>query len=520
MGNRLSERGRDLLAWGAVALTAAVSLLFALGRAPVDIWDEARVAINSLEMMHAANPLVVTFHGQPDLLNPKPPLAPWLSALSMRLGGINEIALRFPSAAAAVGTTFMVFGFARSVSESRTTGVLAALILLGTGGYVGVHVARTADPDSLLVLFVAIATFALSKAADQPARHRSKWLYVTSAALACAMLAKGIAAFLMVPGYALALAARNQLRAVLASRVTWLAAGGVLVMGAFYWGGRESVQPGYFTAAWGSDVARYGVVLDRHVGPWYYYLLGLLWPWPASLFKGLTDVLYSRSAFPWSVVLLAAAPFALTSRRLSLRHAATFLILSMTGFLAVISASATKLSWYVAPAYPLIAVVTALGISEAAYRLRLSPNPRSRKVASMLMPAALALGMVMIGFVAWKNAAEARVAASARDQRMAYFLREAAPKLPKNSRTRVRSDARWTVSTIRNGRMEGVERYDGPAEFYVTALRKAGYDIRIVDPLYRAEGDEVLVGCGASPVQAKPKLVSNGHCFALWPRAR
>lgn len=520
MGNRLSERGRDLLAWGAVVLAAAVSLLFALGRAPVDIWDEARVAINALEMMHAANPLVVTFHGQPDLLNPKPPLAPWLAALSMRVGGINEVALRLPSAAAAVLTTFIVFGFARSVSRRRSVGVLAALILLGTGGYVGVHVARTADPDSLLVLFVTIATFALWEVADQPATDRSKWLYVAAAALACGMLAKGIATFLMVPGYALAFAATHKLRALLAGRATWLGLAAILVVAVLYWGGREAVQPGYLAAAWQSDVARYGVVLDRHVGPWYYYLLGLVWPWPASLFKGLTDVLYSRSAFPWSVVLLATAPFALTSRELAVRRTSTFLIVSLVGFLAVISASATKLSWYVAPAFPLIAVVTALGISEVADRLRLSSDARLRRSGLILMPAALALSVIMIGFVTWKNVAEAQVAESARDQRLAYFLREVGPHLPKNSKIRVLSDARWTVSTISNGRMAGVERYDGPAEFEVTELKRAGYDIRIVAPVHRAQPDEILIGCGPVLPAAEPSanLVSNGHCFALWPR--
>jgi hypothetical protein len=70
--------------------------------------------------------------------------------------------------------------------------------------------------------------------------------------------------------------------------------------------------------------------------------------------------------------------------------------------------------------------------------------------------------------------------------------------------------------------MEGVERYDGPAEFEVTALQRSGYDIRIVDPLDRAQGGEVMIGCGSALPAAEPsaKLVSNGHCFALSPRAR
>jgi hypothetical protein len=35
------------------------------------------------------------------------------------------------------------------------------LALLGIGGYVGVHVTRSADYDSLLVLFTTLTTFSL-----------------------------------------------------------------------------------------------------------------------------------------------------------------------------------------------------------------------------------------------------------------------------------------------------------------------------------------------------------------------
>ena len=111
-----------------VAAIAAVPLLLWLGVPAVYWWDEARVAINALEMMQSPG-LISTFHNQPDIWNTKPPLAVWLSALSMSLFGVNEFALRLPSALAAIGTTVAVFAFTRRIADRRTA-YLASLMLL------------------------------------------------------------------------------------------------------------------------------------------------------------------------------------------------------------------------------------------------------------------------------------------------------------------------------------------------------------------------------------------------------
>lgn len=149
---------RDFLA---VTLVAAIPLLLRVQVPPVYWWDEARVALNALEMMTTANPLVVTYNGEADLWNTKPPLAIWLSALSMRLFGVHELALRLPALLAAMATVLAVFAFTHRVSSSRAIAWVAAMFLLGTGGYVEVHVARTADFDALLIMFVTLATFSL-----------------------------------------------------------------------------------------------------------------------------------------------------------------------------------------------------------------------------------------------------------------------------------------------------------------------------------------------------------------------
>ncbi len=69
---------------------------------------------------------------------------------------------------------------------------------------------------------------------------------------------------------------------------------------------------------------------------------------------------------PLALLPLASLRIPLASRLLASR-AAIYLLCCLLAFLIVISAAVSKLPWYVAPAYPLIAVLAALGV----YQLRL-----------------------------------------------------------------------------------------------------------------------------------------------------
>ena len=322
-----STAGFDRLDWrwlSAVSIIAAIIAFYRLGDPPIFWWDEARVAINSLEMLRHPG-LIVTFHNQPDLWNTKPPLAIWLNALSMALFGTNEWALRLPTALAAIGTTVAVFVFTRRISD-RQTALLASLILWGIGGFVEVHVARTADFDALLVLFTTLTTFSLFAAFE------SKDFRLPAAFFALGLLTKGIAGGMMAPGCVLyaAIYRKDLRRAILPG----LAA--TLVVGAYYLT-REWVGPGYLRAVWQSDIVRYAVPAEGNAGTRLGYLANLFWPW---------------GAFPWSFVALAA-PYKPS-------RPAIYLLCCICTYLLIVSTAATRLFWYVAPVYPLIAVLAAL----------------------------------------------------------------------------------------------------------------------------------------------------------------
>jgi 4-amino-4-deoxy-L-arabinose transferase-like glycosyltransferase len=382
----------------AVAAIAAGCIFYRLGSPPIYWWDEARAATSSLEMLRHPG-LVVTFHDEPDLWNTKPPTLIWLNALSMAMFGANEWALRLPSGLAAVGTVIAVYLFTRRNADQRT-GFLAALMLLGCGGFMDLHVARTADYDSPLVFLMTLATFSLFFGFE---RQR---FGLPAASTAAAMLTKGVAGATMIPGYGLytLIYRREALRSAVIPALA-----GFAVVAAFYVV-RELIQPGYLAAVWQWDFHRFGVVSEGHSGRHKAgYLLGLI----------LTPELskpYSTSAFPWIIV----APFALVRPTQATKYLACCLI----PFFMIASLSATKLPWYVVPAFPLIAVMAATA---------------SRKWFWLVLP--MAIGMAAYNM--------ARV----------EIMVEKAPEWSASSTPP-------PVPKVVNGVVVGTELYDGPASFY------------------------------------------------------
>ena len=509
---------RDAAALAILAALVGALLVTPIGRLPVVMWDEARLSINALEMLRTGHLLVPTFHGQPDLWNPKPPLATWLAASSMWLFGASEIALRLPSMIAGTATVAAVYLFTRWASASRATGLLAAMILLGTGGYVEVHVALTADPDSLLVLFLTIASFALFRAVDERDTDRSaRWVYVSAGAFACALLTKGAAALLILPGYALALVALGAMGRILWRRSIWLAAGLVVLVAALYWGAAQAAHPGYVPAAWRLDVAgRLTSVAPEFSKPWTYYLVELVRPWQAAPLRGLDDFLYSASAFPWSLAVPILALVAIIGAPGRARAATIFCVATLVGLIAALSAAVTRVPWYIAPAYPLIATITALGAGSLSRLLRSSRTPALRIAGAAVMPATFAAVLVCIGFAALKTEQEIASASTSRDERLPVLLRSLPAQLLDNREVIVISDAQWKEPGSWKDGVATYEPYDGPVEFYVRALRNRGADIRIVRRRVQPRHGQLVLGCGSARADAAV-LFNSGECAAIAP---
>jgi 4-amino-4-deoxy-L-arabinose transferase-like glycosyltransferase len=128
----------------------------------------------------------------------KPPLLYWLCAVSMSIFGENAFAARLPSALAGVATVWLVFWFGRRL-RGRHSALLGALVASCSLGFV--FMARQVMFDALLTAMmtaVAVLYYMLAVTGEDQAEQRSPQLiYVLYAALALAVLAKGLIGILL-----------------------------------------------------------------------------------------------------------------------------------------------------------------------------------------------------------------------------------------------------------------------------------------------------------------------------------
>lgn len=414
-------------------------LAWNVGTPVLHVWDEARLAVNAAEMLRSGDWLVARYDGQPDLWNTKPPLLIWLQAASLHVLGYSMWAFRLPSMLAALATAWLLYRFGRYTLGSRFVGSFAALILASSPGFNGTHVARFGDYDALLCLALTAAALSWYQYAQQ---RQARRLWRGAGWLALALLTKSAAALLLLPGVAAGLLLLPGGRRVLSQWRTYGAlalACGPLVL---FYGLREAAAPGYLAATWFNDW--YGRLSQRVVTvnyPWWIYCQRLLYP-------GLLTWVMLLPAGIWRGI--GAAPATAVKQ-----HFARFASVYCFVFLGLISAARTRLPWYSAPAYPMVALLCALGLEHLTqHALRTWQWPRP-VVAGLLAVAVVGPAAVLLHHE-W-----GRWAAEKTDFQLHYGY-----QLPQVMAAR---PGLRTFTVIRRE-----NEYDAPLLFYVAALRTQG----------------------------------------------
>jgi 4-amino-4-deoxy-L-arabinose transferase-like glycosyltransferase len=317
-------------------------LLMHLDTLPLRMWDESRQAIAAYEMVHNGDWLVPHFNGQPDLWSTKPPLLIWLQALLFGLLGPGELGLRLPSALAAVVTCWLLVRMASRSIGSPWMGLMAAIILITSGGYLHWHVARSGDYDALLVLFMTASGWWLLRWCEKGEPRSVIWMF---AFLMLGALTKGVQALLFAPGLVAFLLLERKLLALLRTRAAWLGILLFLVPVIGYYLARERLNPGYLSAVWANELGgRYSEALEGHRHAWYFYL----------------RMLVQHHFTPWWLLVPGGVLLGLSHRDARLRRFTAFLTCVSAGYLLVISSAGTKLEWYSAPALPLLALLASI----------------------------------------------------------------------------------------------------------------------------------------------------------------
>lgn len=123
----------------------------------------------------------------------KPPVGFWFQALSAKIFGFNGVSILFPSALASVISVILIYKIVRRAFGSMA-GLISALFLAITPVFVAVS--RNNTIDNILILFLLLACWALSIAAE---KGKLKYIILSMILIGIGFNVKMLQAYLVVP---------------------------------------------------------------------------------------------------------------------------------------------------------------------------------------------------------------------------------------------------------------------------------------------------------------------------------
>ena len=274
-----------------LALLAGLCFFLNLGAAPLFDVDEGAFSAATMEMLARGDYVMTWLGGQPRF--DKPILIYWLQAASVSCFGLNEWALRLPSALAATGWMLLTWRFARRFGEA--TGQYAALVL--ACALAPMLIGRSATADALLDLCIAGALLDAWRHIETGARAPLLRMY---AWMGVGLLAKGpIAALVpLMPAVLWCVIERDWRRLW---RAVFEPAGWVLTLAiaapwyiAIYIDQGQAFIDGFILK---HNVGRFGGTMLGHGGSVFYYLAVL--PLVLLPFTGLLIVVAGGLRSQW-----------------------------------------------------------------------------------------------------------------------------------------------------------------------------------------------------------------------------
>lgn len=143
--------------WLAVLFLVALALyIYGNGNFALTDPDETVYSETAREMLVSGDWVSPRIYGQ--FWFDKPALFYWLTAASLKIGGFNEAAARFPAAVCGALGVAAVYAGGSAMFRSRRAGLLAAVVLLVSGEYF--YLAKAGVTDMTLTVAIAIAALA------------------------------------------------------------------------------------------------------------------------------------------------------------------------------------------------------------------------------------------------------------------------------------------------------------------------------------------------------------------------
>lgn len=458
---------------------------------PINNWDESLFAMRAAYMAEEGEYLrdyTLWVDGGMAHRSTKPPFTTWIQVASMKLLGINELALRLPIALSALGIVFLFLWFSRRVLGNIHIGYCAGFVLVTSIGFVREHAARTGDQDVALALYMlagAMAFYQYIEATES--RQRLGWLALLTASTIAAVMTKYAFGLLFFPAFLIYAIYKKQLWQVIRRGSTWLAGlVVVVVLGSWLWH-IERQLPGFVERAFFHEMAdRYTTTYRGHDHPFSHYF----------------DRFWKRYFMPW--LLLLTGPFYLLFVKQSsrLRDFSLLMFLCAAVQLLAVSFSGTKTDHYDVVAYPPMALLAGIGLYQILSAIVHFWQEKSYRPAVFTAAFLAALFLVIRPYDAIFNRVY-KPKMNDRTMAYGYLLRKIQKTHPDFKQFTILSPV-----------------YTGQVNFYAGLLnRKKGYQIRLSEhPKLVAVGD-TIIACESKMIEylmanyELQAIETEGKCF-------
>ena len=365
---------------GWLALLVVLSLAIGidnLGR-PLANPDEGRYSEISREMAASGDWVTPRLNGLKYF--EKPPLQYWATAAAFKAFGESETSARLYVALCGLATLLLV-GWTGWRLATPEAGVASIIALVSSPYFMALGGVVTLDTGLTLWTTVTLCAYLLAERPGLDARARRKWMLLSWAGMALAVLSKGLIG-IVFPAAALGLACLVRRDFTPLSRLQWLPGIGLFLLITAPWFVLVSLANPEFAHFFfvHEHFQRFLSTAHRRTEPWWYFL-----PIVAAGFLPWLFALPSAIRHGWAAV--SRGPCIPPLR---------FAILWAVFIVAFFSASGSKLPAYVLPAFPALALVLGRYLAEAP----------PRKIALQVAPGILIAAALL--YLAWKFPERAR----------------------------------------------------------------------------------------------------------------
>ncbi len=325
-----------------------VQIAWNIGQEPVKVWDESVTAQNAIEMMQTEDYIVIRKDGKPDYFNTRPPLAIWTKVISYQIFGISAFSTRFPSLAASLLLAIFLCLFLFWQYRDPYYIIFTLMIMATTRGFISHHVARTGDPDALLVLFTGIYYVVFFLLIEHYPKNRNKYLLIIGLAITLAYYTKSLAGLSPLAGIGLYFLLRKNGRKILLDFRFYITAFLVLLSISAYYFLRDFYDPEYIDAFFKVEL---GIINDplyvKHPEKLFYF-----------------NYLRQTGFFPYFVLLPVSIIPIIFSRNALIKRILIYSWIVSGFFLIGNSLVVLKNEWYISPIYVSFWIIAGVSITE------------------------------------------------------------------------------------------------------------------------------------------------------------